>query len=244
MFYHFIKVGSAFLLAVLIYFVGMQQGCSYVQFAPVGVLSCDEFPEGANCQASPVSCGEKPEQAKCRKSEKPASPRREQPIEGRPRGEQAVREREPSPPPQDYCEISHELSLGKVDILFVIDNSSSMAEEHRNLAGQFNSFLNDIKDVDYHIAVITTDISASPDNPNRNRYFQDGRFIPIGNRKYLRNENLGGRPSQPAVEDFKQAIERKETKRCDTRNQPQRGRGQIRSLVSEKAGNHCLSQHR
>ena len=237
MFYHFIKVSSALLLAGLIYFVGIQQGCSPVSFAPVGALSCEEFPEGANCQVKPVffSCEEKPEQAKCRRPEAPKTTEREKPKE-----KGSVREKTPKPapspppPPQHYCEISHELSLGKLDILFVVDNSSSMAEEHRSLAQQFSSFLNDIKDVDYHIAVITTDISASPGNLNRNQYYQDGRFIPIGNRKYLRNENLGGRPSQQIVADFRKAIEREETKRCDMRNQPQEAEDKYDRLYQRK----------
>ena len=232
MWYHFIKVGSAFLLALLIYFVGLQQGCSPTSFAPVKMLGCDEYPEGSNCQTKAVSfsCEEKPNQAKCIKAKAP-QPRKNQ----EPEAKASPRAKSPSPPPQDYCEHSHELSLGKVDILFVVDNSSSMAKEHRNLSRQFNSFLNDLKNVDYHIAVITTDISASPDNPARGRYYQDGRFIPFGAevsknneincaggrcRMFLKNDNLGSRPSQKAVEDFKRAIERKETQLCDTRNQP------------------------
>ena len=230
MWYHFIKVGSAFLLALLIYFVGLQQGCSPTSFAPVKVMGCDEYPEGSNCQIKAVSfsCEEKPNQAKCI-AKAPQLPKTQGPTKKNPKTSP------PPPPPQNYCEISYELPLGKVDILFVIDNSSSMAKEHRNLARQFDSFLNDLKNVDYHIGVITTDISASPDNPARGRYYQDGRFIPFGAevsknneincaggrcRMFLKNDNLGGRPSRKTVKDFKQAIERKETQLCDTKNQP------------------------
>lgn len=218
MLYYFLKFVSAFFLAILIYFVGMQQGCSPVQYGNVGTLSCEEFPEGANCQVRPVvfSCEEKPDQAKCQPVAKPDLPRSPRPE--KPEEHERVRERKPSPSPQHYCEISHELSLGKVDILFVIDNSSSMAKEHRDLASQFSSFLSDLRDVNYHIAVITTDISISPDNPVRNQRYQDGRFIPIGKRKFLRNENIGARPAPETVEDFKQAIERQETIRCDRRD--------------------------
>ncbi|MCY4320917.1 MAG: VWA domain-containing protein [Bdellovibrionaceae bacterium] len=217
MFYYLVKIGSAFFLALLIYLVGAQQGCSPVNFAPVGILSCEEFPEGANCQARTLtfSCEEKPEQAKCRTPNNPSDNRI-------------------GLPPQHYCEISHELSLGKVDILFVIDNSSSMAKEHRSLAKQFNSFLNDLRDVQYHIAVITTDISSSPNNPTRNKYYQDGRFVPIGNRKYLKNENLGYRPDLQTVEDFKKAIEREETKNCDLLNQPREATDGYDRLYQER----------
>jgi len=45
------------------------------------------------------------------------------------------------------------------DILFVIDNSGSMAEEQANMATNFDYFMNALTalSVDYHIAVITTD---------------------------------------------------------------------------------------
>ncbi len=47
--------------------------------------------------------------------------------------------------------------LGKVDILFVLDNSHSMKEELRSISDQFDDFLNTIEQVDYNIGVITTD---------------------------------------------------------------------------------------
>ncbi len=50
----------------------------------------------------------------------------------------------------------------KVDFLFIIDNSGSMAEEQDNLAASFPSFINSIQSTldeaqDYHIMVIDTD---------------------------------------------------------------------------------------
>ena len=216
MFYHFLKISSAFILALLVYFVGVQQGCSPVLYGTSENMPCEEFPSQARCQVKRASytCEEKPEQAHCsRPRPKPLTPEQDSPR-------RASQPKVPEPPPQHYLEYTYDVSLGEVDILFVIDNSSSMAEEHRSLARQFRSFLNDLRDVRYHVAVITTDISSSPNNPNRNEWFQDGRFIPIGKRKFLRNENLGGQPSQQVIEDFKTAIEREETKRCDLKNQP------------------------
>lgn len=66
------------------------------------------------------------------------------------------------------CEESDELNnvgrlirtrtrLDKIDILFVMDNSGSMRDEQRAMANQFDSFLEDIRDFDYQIAIITTD---------------------------------------------------------------------------------------
>lgn len=52
----------------------------------------------------------------------------------------------------------------KVDILFVIDNSGSMATKQTNLASGFGSFISifNSKGFDYNMAVITTDTRATP----------------------------------------------------------------------------------
>lgn len=49
----------------------------------------------------------------------------------------------------------------KVDMLFVVDNSGSMAGEQKILADSFASFIDQFykRDVDFHIGVITTDVS-------------------------------------------------------------------------------------
>lgn len=55
----------------------------------------------------------------------------------------------------------------EVDILWVIDNSNSMAEEQERVAGGFESFIENIENtnVDFHLGVVTTDIDF--ENPNR-----------------------------------------------------------------------------
>ena len=45
-------------------------------------------------------------------------------------------------------------SMDKVDFLFVVDTSGSMNEELRSIAHQFDPFLDTIKDIDYHIAIM------------------------------------------------------------------------------------------
>lgn len=71
---------------------------------------------------------------------------------------------------------------GKVDILFVDDNSGSMSFEQNLIAQRFSTFISslDSKHVDYRIGIITTDISSSS-NPartiNRNGALQDGKLI-------------------------------------------------------------------
>lgn len=50
-------------------------------------------------------------------------------------------------------------AVEKVDILFVIDNSISMAYEQENMADRFNKFIQSIEGLDWQIGIITTDVS-------------------------------------------------------------------------------------
>ena len=118
-------------------------------------------------------------------------------------------------PRQSYIKFRYTVVTGQWDMIIVVDNSSSMAKEHKSLVSQLADFLNDIKNNRYHIAVITTDISSSPDNPRTNAYYQDGKFIPIGGRLFLTNENLGERPSRQTLDNFERALVREETIACD-----------------------------
>ncbi len=118
---------------------------------------------------------------------------------------------------------------GKVDILFVDDNSASMSFEQRNLASRFSHFIKRLEDrnIDYRIAVTTTDISNRVTNGtanneprpiNGNGAFQDGKLIyfssgspfltpierPVTSQKLANHNNL-----------FKSVIERPETKQCE-----------------------------
>ncbi len=59
------------------------------------------------------------------------------------------------------CDLFRQLSVRKVDILWVIDSSGSMAPKQERLAQQFNAFINQLvianPPIDFHIAVISTD---------------------------------------------------------------------------------------
>lgn len=208
---HIVKILLALSLAVIAYSIGMP-GCSPTQFGTLKTLTCEDFPDSYQCRSNPRFPDQdsqpepEPEPTADRSNRPNRSNRRNRP--------------DPRPPRRNYLDFDYEISLGKVDIIFVIDNSSSMAVEHRSLGQQFRSFLNQIRDVQYHIAVITTDISSSPENPVRGAYYQDGKFIPINGRLFLRNENLGGNPPHSAVAGFASAITREETTRCDRGDQP------------------------
>ena len=56
-----------------------------------------------------------------------------------------------------------------VDILFVVDNSGSMADEQANLAANFNFFIDQVAGtVDYRIGIVTTDLDSQVEVSPRN----------------------------------------------------------------------------
>jgi len=57
-----------------------------------------------------------------------------------------------------------------VDILVVIDNSGSMANEQANMGSRFASFLDKIKELNWQIGIITTDVSSDAAK-------KDGRLV-------------------------------------------------------------------
>lgn len=184
--HYIVKIVSALGLAFLVYFIGMP-ACSPVQFGTLK-LDCRDFPANFECtEKKPILNISNPEIPDTNHETT-----------------------------KNYLEFNYSVSLGKVDIIFVVDNSSSMAKEHRSFARQFKNFLNKIKNVQYHIAVITTDISASPYNPVRNAYYQDGKFIPIARQMFLTNKYLGETPPQHTIAALTTAISREETIECDT----------------------------
>lgn len=115
-----------------------------------------------------------------------------------------------------HIEYNISVSGGKVDILFVDDNSASMSTEQNGLANRFSSFISalDAKALDYRIGVITTDIANST-NParsiNRNGALQDGRLIEFSNGASFIEP---GTANKEAL--FRNVIERQETKDCES----------------------------
>lgn len=47
-----------------------------------------------------------------------------------------------------------------VDVLFVVDNSGSMATEQSNMALRFGSFLNQLSGLDWQVGIVTTDVTT------------------------------------------------------------------------------------
>ncbi len=112
-----------------------------------------------------------------------------------------------------YMTVTATYNMGVVDIIFVIDNSRSMHVEQRNIANQFDQFLDDIQYLDYRIAIMTVDISDSPDN--RDRTYQDGHFIRFKNgRKYISNEQGSQSEHRKNIKMFRESVQRPESIEC------------------------------
>jgi hypothetical protein len=69
-------------------------------------------------------------------------------------------------PPGVRVDTYTQVTVGKVDVLFVIDNSQSTEDKQENLARNFKGFFDFLQSaqVDYHIAVTTTDVTT-PNTP-------------------------------------------------------------------------------
>lgn len=122
----------------------------------------------------------------------------------------------------DSVTVSFSFGIGEVDVLFVDDNSGSMYVEQQKMAKAFPNFLNNISNLFYQIAIVTTDVSATPGNTvsraaNGYGKFQDGKFLEFMDE--LKN------PSGLKVIDrytpnvqglFRGTIKRQESLDCDT----------------------------
>lgn len=86
-----------------------------------------------------------------------------------------------------------QVTVPAVDVLFVIDNSGSMAEEQKNLRDNFESFMRYFTDsgLDYHVGVVSTDMD------NRQ---ESGRLISDGSSRYIDNTYS----AQDAVSSFRE----------------------------------------
>ena len=86
--------------------------------------------------------------------------------------------------PADFAKVE-KVPMNLLDIIFVIDNSNSMTEELASIANQFDSFLNRIRDMDYHIAIITMDVQS---DRGEFLYFPNGeRFLSQSTGNHRRN---------------------------------------------------------
>ena len=92
-----------------------------------------------------------------------------------------------------------QIGSGKVDILFVNDNSASMSKTQLALAAKFSGFIQslDARKIDYRIAITTTDLGAVRARPliafgNGSYYItnSDANRVNLFNNAILRNETI------------------------------------------------------
>ncbi|MCB0379006.1 MAG: hypothetical protein KDD33_10985 [Bdellovibrionales bacterium] len=115
----------------------------------------------------------------------------------------------------DLYDYTKDAVAPKADILFVVDNSGSMSPEQREMGNKFPSFLSSLGDLDYRIAITTTDI-ADGDNPpssiNQWGALQDGRLIAFPNGAAYLDGSLGVATEQS---HFLNTVRRQETINCE-----------------------------
>lgn len=91
---------------------------------------------------------------------------------------------------------------GPVDVLFVVDNSSSMNAEQEEMGKRFNNFLNHIIDLDWQVGITTTDTDDS-------EKYGDGKLVTFEKSNGLRFLDASI-PQNRAQYYFKKTIERDE----------------------------------
>lgn len=77
-------------------------------------------------------------------------------------------------------------AYNKADILIVMDNSGSMAPEQNSMATRFSNFFDVIKNLDWQLGIITTDVTS-------NANLMDGRFVsfsPTTGGPYILNSTM------------------------------------------------------
>lgn len=123
--------------------------------------------------------------------------------------------------------ISKTTGRQQVDILVVNDNSGSMSPEHTKMATKFPTFISSLGNLDYRIAMTTTDITSArsqaysetgtlppEQNPTKAGYIQDGNLVVFGNgKKFIEGSN--GTSGSANDSYFKNAVQRQETLTCE-----------------------------
>jgi hypothetical protein len=121
----------------------------------------------------------------------------------------------------DTVTVSFTFGVGDVDILFIDDNSGSMFAEQKKMASAFPTFLSNISNLFYQIAIVTTDISVSPNNStpraaNGMGKFQDGQFLEFTDEQLNPSGLKVLSKDTPNVSElFKGTIKRQESLNCD-----------------------------
>lgn len=108
------------------------------------------------------------------------------------------------------------------DILFVVDNSGSMYREQQRMGSMFPNFFNLLEDVDYRLAITTTDIENSenlPDLVNGFGDFQNGKLVKFPDGQPNGALFLDGSlPTLTEQNQFEETITWEQTDTCERNN--------------------------
>lgn len=88
------------------------------------------------------------------------------------------------------------------DILFVVDNSGSMANEQANMSARFPLFIEKLKQINWRVGVITTDVADSGFS------YSDGKLQIFDNGQYYIDSKI---PTMNAQNMFSKTIQRRES---------------------------------
>lgn len=100
------------------------------------------------------------------------------------------------------------INTNKVDVLVVIDNSTSMATEQLHMAEKFSNFIDQLKGMEWQLAITTTDISEPFSNDFDGIERRDGRLLKFGSMETpILNSNMDLESVKKA---FAETIQRKE----------------------------------
>ena len=167
--FKFLKRGAAYSVSIfvlLVYFGFYITGCENDTYFASSTFLCDNSVQGVSCEEAPLS-----HEDRTGVNQRSSS--------------QNLLEKQSAADMTDFSSgrlITIRSRLDKVNILFVIDNSSSMNKEQESIANQFDDFLDTLDDWDYHIAIITTD----PDNLGNFISFPNGELF-LSNPKKRRS---------------------------------------------------------
>ncbi|MGE0763870.1 MAG: hypothetical protein AB7N80_11380 [Bdellovibrionales bacterium] len=78
----------------------------------------------------------------------------------------------------------------KVDVLFIVDNSGSMAEEQARLSTALSSFVDTLADLDWQIGITTTDLSGGAQSTNGDVVTMVGTGVKVLNKRVPNYEQV------------------------------------------------------
>lgn len=114
----------------------------------------------------------------------------------------------PIPVASKFSQIIDQKAISKkVDLLIVVDNSTSMSRDQEKLSREFKNFVSSIEAADYRIGVITTDIQTV-NKENEEGFYGNLAIVESTGKRYISKDD----PNPSAL--FAELVKRKETVSC------------------------------